>query len=276
MGFIRTMLVGALLLVAVPALAFTAIELEDPKGDDDGPGSYTYPTDSAYARGAFDLRGVTIEDAGDDVKITIRIAARITDPWKSEDWPGRGKGWSLQMFQVYVDTDHKPKSGFEAALPGMNVRFADESWWEKVILVSPQPDSTILSRVKERAGALGAGVVLPRKVTASGKKFVALVSKKDLGEPAAGWGWQVLTQSNEGYDKGTDILSRKVNEFNGQHRFGGGSDYDCDPHVLDILVPPAKGGADEKAGQHEAMKYTCDPADPESTAGQARLPMVYR
>ena len=33
---------------------------------------------------------------------------------------------------------------------------------------------------------------------------------------------------------------------------------DCDPHVMDIIVSPAKGGADEVAKQHEMLSYECD------------------
>ena len=40
--------------------------------------------------------------------------------------------------------------------------------------------------------------------------------------------------------------TRKVNEFEGQHRFGGGTDYDCDPHVMDIL------------GDHGQLAYECE------------------
>ena len=273
----RVLVAAAVLLAASVAFAFDTIELRDPKGDDKGPGTYTYPTHAVYARGSFDLLGVIIEDAGEDVRITIELRARIEDPWDSPSWSG--KGWSLQMVQIYVDTDHQPRSGFETALPGMNVRFQDAGWWEKVIVVSPQPDSKIQQEIAAKAGALASGVVLPRSVGVRGKKLVALVRKADLGltgEAPAGWGWQVLVQSNEGYPKGSDVLSRKVNEMAGEHRFGGGNDYDCDPHVMDILVDPAIGGDDEAEVQYRAMAYRCDEANPESTEGQARLPMLYR
>jgi hypothetical protein len=65
-------------------------------------------------------------------------------------------------------------------------------------------------------------------------------------------------QSNEGFPAKTDLLTRRVNEFEGQHRFGGGNDMDCDPHVMDILASPANGGADEVAAQHEMLAYECD------------------
>ena len=59
------------------------------------------------------------------------------------------------------------------------------------------------------------------------------------GDPAT-WRYQVVVQSNEGFPEKTDLLTRKVNEFEGQHRFGGGTDFDCDPHVMDILGDPAQ------------------------------------
>ena len=267
------LLAGVLLLVTSTALAFDKIEFGDPKGDDKGPGAYTYPTHAVYTKDSFDLREVTIEEDGDDVKFTVTVGARIEDPWDSPKW--QGKGWSVQMIQIYVDTDHKAKSGHEKTLPGMNVRFADESWWEKAIILSPQPDSRIEQELT-KAPDLKADVILPRKVTARGKTFTALVKKSELGTPVAGWGWQVLVQSNEGYPDKGDILSRKVNEFNGEHRFGGGTDYDCDPHVMDILADPAKGGADEAKAQYKALEYKCDPGNPEDIEGQARIPMIYR
>jgi hypothetical protein len=69
----------------------------------------------------------------------------------------------------------------------------------------------------------------------------------DLGEgDPATWGYQVIAQSNEGFPAETDLLTRKVNEFEGQHRYGGGTDYDCDPHVMDIL------------GDHAWLAYECE------------------
>ncbi len=57
-------------------------------------------------------------------------------------------------------------------------------------------------------------------------------------------------QSNEGFPAATDLLTRKVNEYEGQHRWGGGNDGDCDPHVMDVLE-----AADAK--QADMLAYTC-------------------
>jgi hypothetical protein len=36
----------------------------DPVGDDNGPGTYTYPTDAVYKRGSFDLTELKVKSQG--------------------------------------------------------------------------------------------------------------------------------------------------------------------------------------------------------------------
>lgn len=245
--------VGSLLL-STQALAAT-LKLEDPKGDDNGPGTYTYPTNAAYTKGSFDLTSVEIKEKGGDLHIEITVNAKIEDPWESAKWPDPGNGFSVQMFQVYVDTDGKKGSGEKEALPGMNAEFAEDSRWEKVFFISPQNNKKILAELKQKAPKLVDKVILPKKVSARGKTVTAVFAKKDLGVAIDKAGWQVLSASNEGYPKGNDILSRKVNEFEGDHRFGGGDDGEIDPHFVDVLAGKAKGGDDEKAAQAAMLKY---------------------
>lgn len=67
-------------------------------------------------------------------------------------------------------------------------------------------------------------------------------------------------QSNEGFPADDDLLTRRVNEFEGQHRFGGGSDFMCDPHVMDVL------------GDHAMLAYEC--GDDGGAVKKATLTMV--
>jgi len=99
------------------------------------------------------------------------------------------------------------------------------------------------------------------------------VALDDLGggDPSK-WGYQVVMQSNEAFPDRSDLLSRKVNEFEGQHRFGGGNDGDCDPHVIDILAGKGEGAPDEEQAQYEMLEYQCG-ADG-SSVKRATLQMV--
>jgi len=258
----------ALSLVAAPSLAAEA-KFGDPKGDDNGPGTYKYPTNAAYKRGSFDLTDVSIKDVGGDVEIALTVAAPSEDPWDSAKWPNPGNGFSVQMFEVYVDTDGKAGSGEAEALPGMSATFADTDRWEKAIVISPQNNKTIAAEIDQKAKRLKDKIILPKKVTAKGRTVTALISKSDLGVEIGKAGWQVLVGSNEGYALKTDLLSRRVNELEGDHRFGGGDDGDHDPNFIDCLSGKAKGAPDEVASQHEMLKF-----DPKASK-KAVLKMVH-
>ena len=51
--------------VALPGT--TVLSVADPSHDDDGPGTYAYPTDAAFAPGAFDLLGMQVNQTNTDV-----------------------------------------------------------------------------------------------------------------------------------------------------------------------------------------------------------------
>ena len=90
------------------------------------------------------------------------------------------------------------------------------------------------------------------------------------GDPST-WGYQVVVQSNEGYPDKTDLLTRKVNEYEGQHRFGGGTDTDCDPHVMDVLAGSGAGSAEEAQAQYDMLKYECNPDGSTKTAATLKM-----
>jgi hypothetical protein len=250
------------------------VSLMDPTGDDNGPGTYVYPTDQVYKPGSFDITSFEVVPKGDTVEFRVTVKTRIEDPWDSKAWGGNG--FSLQMAFIHIDTDHVPGSGATTSLPGNNVRFSPEEAWDKVVIISPQGTTRLVSEVETKVGEEKSRVVIPKSTRAAGRTLIAIVDAAQLGGlPQPGWGYQVLMQSNEGFPDKADLLTRKVNEFEGQHRFGGGTDYDNDPHSLDILVPPGKGGADEVQAQHEFLsKYNNDATAP-TADDLAVVPMVY-
>lgn len=266
-------LLAALVSTSLPAVADPLVSLKDPTRDDDGPGTFQYPTDPVYKPGTFDITAFEVKRKGADLVFKVTVRSRITDPWDSRSWDGNG--FSLQFAQVYVDQDHKEGSGFCEGLPGLNVKFKKESCWEKVVLISPQGRSRLKSEVRQKAPALAKGVVIPRVTRVKGKTLEAVVKARDLGgKPKKGWGWQVVMQSNEGYPDRNDLLTRKVNEYAGKHRFGGGSDWNCDPQVIDMLAAPGKGLDGEKEAQHKALAFTCNEGDPDGSP-LVELPMIY-
>lgn len=272
MNPVRTLAPLALFLAAASAQAGWSIKFKDPKGDDKGPGKYTYPTDPVYTSGSFDLLEMSVTDQGADIQVDLQFNASIEDPWGMAKQGGAN--FSVQFIQIYVDTDHKAKSGETQAVSGMNATFADESAFERVILISPQPPARVKQEVAQKSPKHKNLLVVPREISAKGKTITAKIAKKDLGQPTDQWGWQVLVASNEGYPAATDVLNRKVNEYEGQHRFGGGDDYEGDPNFLDILVSPAKGDSAEKDAQYKILSGYTSGAD-QNKWKRVVLPMVY-
>jgi carbohydrate-binding DOMON domain-containing protein len=249
--FIRKIFLGILVLSAGVAQAQT-VTLKDPTGDDNGPGAYIYPTDAVYSPGSFDLTEAEIKKKGKNIEFTVSLNQRLEDPW------GMDVGFAVQMIFIFIDTDGKEGSGHTDSLPGLNVRFADSDAWEKVVILSPQPQSRVMAEVSAKAAAMSGDIVIPRRTTGRGKSISGKVKAEEIGsgDPAT-WGYQVVVQSNEGFPAKTDLLTRRVNEFEGQHRFGGGNDMMCDPHLMDILAGKGEGSDDEIAAQHEMLKYNC-------------------
>jgi carbohydrate-binding DOMON domain-containing protein len=127
----------------------------------------------------------------------------------------------------------------------LNVQFANDSAWEKVVIVSPQSSRRIKAELR-KARSFKADVINPTSSVGSGNTITTIFPKSEISGSPENWRIQVLGQSNEGFPDGKDILTRHVNATGSEHRFGGGDDSKkCDPHVIDIL------------GDHSQLNYDC-------------------
>lgn len=243
---------------------------KDPAGDDDGPGSYVYPTDQVYKGGSFDLRQVLLVERKNKYQLRLTFNATLENPWNMEG------GFSVQMAQVYLDLDGKGGKGARVALPGMNANFEEGHGWEHCIIVSPQPQSRIRNEVEEKVAEENRKkIVIPQATSAVTNSVMVTIDKDALPELPDKIGLQVLIGSNEGFPDSTDLLARKVNEYEGAHRFGGGSDWDGDPHFIDIVMPPAEGKKDEIEAQHKLLS-DYKSSDDASKNELVELVMVYQ
>lgn len=225
--------------------AAQAVEFTDPRGDDKGPGNYVYPTDSVYKPGSFDLVKFTATKNGGNADFAVEVNSTLEDPW------GMGVGFAVQMVFIFIKTG---PGGHADTPPGLNLQFAPGSEWNKVVVLSPQKKARVTSEASAKTGALAKDIVVPNITRGSGRTIKGSVPLSELGGDGNvdGWSYQVVMQSNEGFPAGNDFLTRKVNEFEGQHRWGGGNDGDCDPHTMDVLDGP-------DAKQAEMLAYECGP-----------------
>jgi carbohydrate-binding DOMON domain-containing protein len=236
---VRNVAVAAFALFLMVAVApAQEVCFDDPTGDDNGPGEYVYPTDAVYTKGSFDLTKFCLKAKGSKANVEVSVNSNLQDPW------GMDVGFAVQMFFVYIDN---AEGGHTEGLPGTNHLFLEDQAWDKVVILSPQQLGMVKNEIEAKAADWKDDIIVPSRTKGASRTVSGSVKMADLGEgDPATWGYQVIAQSNEGFPAETDLLTRKVNEFEGQHRYGGGTDYDCDPHVMDIL------------GDHAWLAYECE------------------
>lgn len=245
-------------LFALGMSTANAVSFDDPKGDDKGPGNYVYPTDGVYKSGSFDLTKLSVKKSGDNAEFAIDVNSTLEDPW------GMGNGFAVQMVFIFIKTG---AGGHAEGLPGLNVQFAPGSEWNKVVILSPQKKARVIGEASTKAPNAVADIVVPNTTRGNNRTIKGSVPLSELGGDGNvdGWSYQVIMQSNEGFPAATDLLTRKVNEYEGQHRFGGGNDGDCDAHVADVLESA-------EAKQSEMLSSTCGPNG--ETVKSATLRMI--
>jgi glucan 1,4-alpha-glucosidase len=97
----------------------------DPVGDDNGPGSYVYPTDGAFNSGSMDLTGFDVYRDGDVVRMVTKVAGAINNPWG-------GNGMSTQRLNIYVHDSADTSVTSTPLLPGTNMNGAGP--WRRAIV----------------------------------------------------------------------------------------------------------------------------------------------
>jgi carbohydrate-binding DOMON domain-containing protein len=265
--------------VAPPVRAGDAIVvLEDPRGDDDGPGGYVYPSGREYVRGAFDLRRFELSVDGDDavVQVTFDVATpRPMEPRVSGARPVElDNGLHVQNVDVYIDTDPLAEAGVTQAVPGRRVTLDADGAWEVAVVLTPQPFA-VRSALDGAMGGAERRVIVPAGVTASGATVTARVPLVDLGgTPQASWGYAVFV-TGAVWEQSVALQDRVFGSYQPNaytmpvmavaqtQAFGGGVLSRHHPAVVDLIAPAGRD-------QH-AILSGYDPV----AERYAAVPMVY-
>jgi len=218
--------------------------LEDPAGDDDGPGGYTYPGNAVFTPGSFDLLSVEATDDGDDVLFSIRLGADLVDPWNSSP-----VGYDLQNIDIYVDT--RAEGGFTELLPGRRARVAEGFAWDRAIVASGRTDVIEQDVAEKVAPDMREALYVPLTAAqrVDGDTLTLRVPTSFLGAMQPGWAFQVLVTGSDGSMESDSLRVREVRREASDWNFGGGSDSGEDPNILDLLVP-------EGMTRSEALAWT--------------------
>jgi glucoamylase len=102
----------------------TVLDTADPSGDDNGPGTYAYPTASDFHPGAFDLTRMRVNQTSTDVYIQVTL--RNLDPTF-------GNAFGAQMLDVYVRNPAATSTSTAAAFPQRNYTITPADAWSERI-----------------------------------------------------------------------------------------------------------------------------------------------
>lgn len=245
----------------------------DPLLDDRGPGFYTYPLDRRIERGMFDIERFTVYEEGQMVTFTIQMRRPILTRWPSGGSDrGEDQGFVGLLFDIYLDTDRRPGSGFKQALPGRDIEFADEMGWDKVILVTPLSHSVVWNILNEKSDdellrKMVPGIVIPDYMEIQHNRLIIRINKEFIGQPTKEWGYQLFAMGFTQTVSVNQLWNRDVQGFANQKDFGGGWDTHGDPKPIDLIVP-------EGQDQYELLRqYRSEPF--RNKAMYAKVPFVY-
>ncbi len=111
----------ASLIVPDVGLSRPIISIADPEGDDHGPGSYTYPSDSVFGAKAYDLTEFAVSEDDNNLIFRFSFAGPLNNSW------GAPNGMGIHTLDVYIDAE---EGGERKLLPGRNASLAEGLGWD--------------------------------------------------------------------------------------------------------------------------------------------------
>ncbi len=221
-----------------PAMAQQLVfSMNDPVGDDKGPGTYVYPTNPVFVAGAFDLTKFEVYYDNGWVVFKVYLRNLGNNPWNGAN------GFSLQYIHIYVYTtlDIAPQTD----TIGLNIR-VDPGWHFAVLLNGGwNPGSGPLPQGEEptiyyyNGTAITWSDLFRINVDAANNAVVTRIYQSLLldVEHMGSWGYAVFITSYDGYQPD------KVRAFAVQadQWTVGGVDSEAlqagvEPRVLDLLA----------------------------------------
>lgn len=212
-------------------LSTPVFETIDPVGDDHGPGSYTYPTDTVFSAGNFDIEKFSVSVDPANLIFTFKMVGDIPNSWNS------GNNLSLQTFDVYIDKDPGQGSGNRLLLPGRNAALQQGDGWEYAVwaegwtpgVFAPDPATGEPKQLNMSYKVI---------VDPAAKTVTLRVPLETLGEgDPTTWGYAALVASQDGYPSTGVWRIRDIQANAAQWKFGGATEDVNHTRIIDLVWP---------------------------------------
>ena len=215
----------------------SVLDVADPTGDDDGPGTYQYPTDSSFVAGSFDLTRFQVLSDGTYAYLRVTLRTLV---------PTFGALDGAQLLDVYVHTPNATATSTAAAYTSRNYTIAASGAWSQRVEVQG-----FAAPVWVNAGgtAVGTPFVLPVQ---SDRTITVALPEAQFGTPGSGWGFSVVLTGQDGF---SPDQARAFTATPGAFTFGvcaaGNNAPICSvnpttvPKAMDVITPTGVSQATE-------------------------------
>jgi glucoamylase len=206
-------------------------------GDDNGPGTYQYPTDSAFAAGSFDLTRFQVLSDGTFAYLRVTLRTLV---------PTFGALDGAQLLDVYVHVPGASATSTAAAFASRNYTIAPTGAWSQRVEVQGFAAPVW---VNAGGGTVGTPFVLPVQ---SDQTITVALPEAQFGTPGSGWGFTVVLTGQDGF---SPDQARAFTAKPGAFTFGvcaaGNTAPICSvdpttvPKAMDVITPPGVSQATE-------------------------------
>jgi glucoamylase len=220
----------------------TVLDVTDPTGDDNGPGTYQYPTSSDFAPGSFDLTRYQVLSDGTFAYLRVTLRTLV---------PTFGALDGAQLLDVYVHVPGASATSTAAAFASRNYSIATSGAWSQRVEVQGFAAPVW---VNAAGGTVGTPFVLPN---ASDRTITIALPEAQFGTPASGWGFTVVLTGQDGFspDQARGFASTPQPFLFGVCAPGGTApicsvDPGTVPKAVDVTTPPGVSQATELDPTH--------------------------
>jgi glucoamylase len=215
----------------------SVLDVTDPAGDDNGPGTYQYPTAADFTAGSFDITRFQVLTKDGTVYLRTTLA-NLT--------PTFGATLGAQLLDLYVRNPSATTFSTAAPFASRNYSIAADSAWSERLEVQGFASPTWVD-------ASGNQVGTAQVVTSTSAKTVTIaLPETQFGTPASGWKFAETLAGQDGF---SSDQARAFTATPQGYTFGvcaaGGSSPICAvdpttvPKVLDAITPDGVDQASE-------------------------------
>jgi glucoamylase len=220
-------------LPGTPVLTATT----DPANDDNGPGTYQYPTDSAFAPGSFDLTGFQVNETATSIYIQTTLRNLVNT---------FGNDFGAQMLDIYVHDPSAAATSTAAAFPQRNYSIAGADAWSQRIEAQ---GFTPVVWVNPAGTAVGSAQLIP---DIPSHTATLVLPRSAFGDPGSGWTFTVALTGQDGFSSDqARTFAPTPQPFNFGVCASGNAAPICSvdpntvPKVMDTITPPGVDQATE-------------------------------